>query len=110
MRLKALRFKEEKCKMLTRTSNCFDISSTGIYYDVCVHAKLLQLRPTLVTVWTVAYQDPLPMGFSRHECWSGLPCPAPGELPDPGIGPEALGSPELAGRFFTTSTTCKALY
>ena len=35
--------------------------------------------------------------------------PAPEDLPDPGIEPEALGSPELAGRFFTTSTTWKAM-
>ena len=35
-------------------------------------------------------QAPLPMGFSRQEYWSGLPCPSPGDLPDPGIEP---GSP-----------------
>ena len=44
------------------------------------------------------------MGFSRQEYWSGLPCPAPGDLPDPGIKPTSLTSPTLAGRFFTTST------
>ena len=44
------------------------------------------------------------MGFSRQEYWSGLPCPAPGDLPDPGIEPTSLTSPALAGRFFTTST------
>ena len=41
------------------------------------------------------------MGFSRQEYWSGLPCPPPGDLPDPGIEPESLTSPALAGRFFT---------
>ena len=45
-----------------------------------------------MTPWTVAYQAPLPMGFSRQECWSGLPFPSPGDLPDPGIEP---GSPTL---------------
>ena len=35
----------------------------------------------------VAYQAPLSMGFSRQECWSGLPLPSPGDLPDPGIEP-----------------------
>ena len=35
---------------------------------------------------TVAYQAPPSMGFSRQECWSGLPFPSPGDLPDPGIG------------------------
>ena len=48
------------------------------------------------------------MGFSRQEFWSGLPCPPPGDLPDPGIKPEFLTSPALAGRFFTTSTTWEA--
>ena len=38
-----------------------------------------------VTPWTVAHQAPLSMGFSRQEYWSGLPCPPPGDLPDPGI-------------------------
>ena len=45
-----------------------------------------------VTPWTVAYQAPPSMGFSRQECWSGLPFPSPGDLPDPGIEP---GSPTL---------------
>ena len=39
------------------------------------------------TPWTVARQAPLSMGFSRHEYWCGLLFPAPGDLPDPGIGP-----------------------
>ena len=42
------------------------------------------------TLWTVAHQAPLSMGFSRQEYWSGLPCPPPGDLPDPGIEPESL--------------------
>ena len=40
-----------------------------------------------MTPWTVACQAPLSMGFSRQEYWSGLPCPSPGDLPDPGIKP-----------------------
>ena len=43
------------------------------------------------------------MGFSRQEHWSGLPCPPPGDLTDPGIEPAPLISPALAGRFFTTN-------
>ena len=58
-----------------------------------------------VTLWTVARQAPLSMGFSRQEYWSGLPCPPPGDLPDPGIEPMSLMSPALAGRFFTSSAT-----
>ena len=53
---------------------------------------------TLVTPQTVARQAPLPMGFSRQGYWSGLPFPAPGDLPDPGFKPR---SPALTG-FFTT--------
>ena len=53
------------------------------------------------TLWTVACQAPLPMGFSRQELWSGLPCPPPGDLPDPGIELTYLMSPALAGSFFT---------
>ena len=49
------------------------------------------------------------MGFSRQEYWSGLPCPPPGDLPDPGIEPVSLKSAVLAGRFFTTNTTWEAL-
>ena len=39
----------------------------------------------LVTLWTVARQAPLSMGFSRQDYWNGLPCPPPGDLPKPGI-------------------------
>ena len=55
------------------------------------------------TPWTVAPQAPLSMGFSRQELWSGLPCPLPGNLPDPGIEPTSLKSPALAGGCFITS-------
>ena len=47
---------------------------------------------TLLTPWTVPYQAPLSVEFSRQEYWSGLPFPSPGDLPDPGIEP---GSPAL---------------
>ena len=57
------------------------------------------------TPWTVAHQAPLSMGFSRQEYWSGLPCPLPEDLPNPGIKPTSLMSPAMVGRFFTTSAT-----
>ena len=59
-------------------------------------------------LWTVAYQAPLSMGFSRQEFWSELPFPSPGGLPDPGIEPISLMSPALADEFFTPSTTWEA--
>ena len=62
----------------------------------------------LVTLCTTAHQAPLSMGFSRQECLSGLLCPPPGDLPDPGIEPASLKPPELAGGFFTTSATWEA--
>ena len=57
-----------------------------------VKVKLLSCVRLFATPWTVAYQAPPSMGFSRQECWSGLPFPSPGDLPDPGIEP---GSPAL---------------
>ena len=54
--------------------------------------KSLSRALLFVTPWTVAYQAPPSMGFSRQECWSGLPFPSPRDLPNPGIEP---GSPTL---------------
>ena len=51
--------------------------------------KSLSRVRLFATPWTVAYQDPLSMGFSRQEYWSGLPFPPPGDLPDPGIEPRS---------------------
>ena len=51
------------------------------------------------TPWTVAHQAPLSMGFSRQEYWSGLPCPSPGDLSDPGIKSTSLMS-TCIGRWF----------
>ena len=54
--------------------------------------KLLSPVRLFATPWTVAYQAPQSMGFSRQEYWSGLPFPSPGDLPNLGIEP---GSPAL---------------
>ena len=58
-----------------------------------------------VFLGTTGFQAPLSMGFSSQEYWSELPLSPPGDLPDPGIKPESLMSPTLAGGFFTTSAT-----
>ena len=55
--------------------------------DVCV--LVTQSCLTLATLWTVACQALLSMGFPRQEYWSGLPCPPPGDLPNPGIKPRS---------------------
>ena len=70
---------------------------------MCVHVKLLHCVQFFATPWTVACQAPLSMGFSRQEYWNGLPCPPPGDLPNPGIEPMSIRSPVLAGEFFTTA-------
>ena len=49
--------------------------------------KSLGCVQLLAIPWTVDYQAPPPMGFSRQEYWSGLPFPSPGDLPNPGIEP-----------------------
>ena len=54
--------------------------------------KLLSCVQLFAAPWTVAYQAPPPMEFSRQGYWSGLPFPSPGDLPNPGIEP---GSPSL---------------
>ena len=59
--------------------------------------KSLSCVRLFATPWTVAYQAPPSMGFSRQEYWSGLPFPSPGDLPDPGIelGPPAFQADAL---------------
>ena len=60
-----------------------------IYYMYFVKVKLLSRVRLFVIPWTVAYQAPLSMGFSRQEYWSGFPFPSPGDLPNPGIEPRS---------------------
>ena len=64
-----------------------------------VVVQLLIVSYSLATPWTVTHQDPLSVGFSRHEYWNELSFPSPGNLPNPGTEPT---SPALAGGFFTT--------
>ena len=71
-----------------------------LLYLWCVSHSVV---PNSATPWTAAHQAPLSMGFSRQECWSGLPFPPPGNLPDPGTKPASPVSPASAGRFFTTA-------
>ena len=68
---------------------------------VRVKVKVKSFSPVrlFATPWTIAYQAPPSMGFSRQEYWSGLPFPSLGDLPDPGIKPVSTA---LADGFFTT--------
>ena len=65
---------------------------------VCVHTCMLNRFSHIqffVTLWTIAHQALLSMGFSRQEYWSGLPFPSPGDLPDPGIEHSSPEAPAL---------------
>ena len=69
--------------------------------------KMKSLSPVRLfeTPWTVPYQAPPSMGFSRQEYWSGLPFPSPGDLPDPGIDPR---SPSLRADALTSEPPGKS--
>ena len=60
----------------------------------CVLSRFSRVQ-LFVTLWTVAHQAPLSMGFSRQGYWSGLPFPSPGDLPDPGIESTSPATPAL---------------
>ena len=71
----------------------YEMSSDGESYLKLVHVPSLFSHVWLfVSLWTIACQAPMSMGFSRQEYRSGLPCSPPGHLPDSGIEP---ASPEL---------------
>ena len=76
---------------------------------LAVSYAVLSRGRLFATLWTIARQAPLSLGFSRQEYWSRLPFPPPEYLPNPGIEPMSLPFPALAGEFFTTSTTWKVL-
>ena len=88
---------------------CVYIISITVFY-VCVLNcfSCVRLFVTHTDLWTLALQAALSMGFSKQEYCSGLPCPPPGNLPDPGIESASFMSLALAGRFFTTSATLEA--
>ena len=65
--------------------------------------SVAQSCPTLGGSRDCTHQAPPSMGFSRQECWSGLPCPPPGDLSDSGIEPEPLVFPVMAGGFLLLS-------
>ena len=62
------------------------------------------------TLWAVACQAPLSVGFPRQEYWSELPFPLPGDLSDPGIKPTSCVAPALGGEFITTEPPGKFYY
>ena len=91
--------------LLTRKGTRRAKEAYGWFAFVC--AQLLSQVRLCATLWTAAFQAPLSIGFSRHEYWSGLPCPPPGDLPDPAIELMSFASHALAGRFFTLAPPVK---
>ena len=67
-------------------------------YGACVLSRFSCVQ-LFATLWIVACQAPLSIGFFRQEYWSGLPFPSSGDLPNPGIQPRSLKSPALATKF-----------
>ena len=88
------------CNWLSMMPGCMNLDHTVLtemsQMPVCMYAKSLQSCLTLCD--PMDPQSPLSKRFSRQEYWSGLLCPPPGDLPDPGIEPESLTTPALAGR------------
>ena len=77
------------------------------------HLRTLSLSTRarlFATLWVVAHQAPLSMGFSRQEYWSASALPPPEDLPHSGIEPKSFSSPTLAGRFSTTVQLGKPHY
>ena len=72
----------------------------GVYVYIYMWKKVKSFSHVwlFVTPWTVTYQAPLSMGFSRQEYWSGLPFPSPGNLSNPGI--ELMSSCIVGRRFY----------
>ena len=82
-------------KLETKTSSLVPHTD----YLIRVSVKSLSRVRLFATSWTVAYQAPPSIGFSRQEYWSGLPFPSPGDLPNPGMEP---GSPALEADTLTS--------
>ena len=82
---------EENNRMgrLEISSRKLEIPSKGTFHAVRKKVKLLSHVQLFAIPWTVAYQAPPSMEFSRQEYWSGLPFPSLGDLPDPGIEPRS---------------------
>ena len=73
--------------------------------DACVHAKLLQLSPTVCDPTDCSLPSSSVHGILQARILERVVSPPPGDLPNPGIKPVSLVSLALAGRFFTTGAT-----
>ena len=87
---------DSQCLLLRELDSVIKYAREGEENEHFLEVKLLSCvrfaDVRFATPWTVVYQTPPSMGFSRQEYWSGLPLPSLGDLPNPGIEP---GSPAL---------------
>ena len=96
------------CKELDITEQ---LNNNNAIWILTAHACVLSHFSCVrlfVTSWIMAYQAAVSMGFSRQECWSGLPFPPPEFFPTQGLNSH-LKLPALAGMCFTTCATWEAL-
>ena len=82
----------EWCMVVRERSPTDGEGESKLYSNICFKSTISEAKPLsrvrlFVTLWTVAYQASLSMGFSRQGCWSGLPFLSSGDLPNPGIEP-----------------------
>ena len=73
----------------------------------CLHAQSLHSFSTVTTLWTIAHQAPLSMGFSWQEYWRGLPFPPPGDFPNPRMEHVSCVSPALQADSLPTEQPSK---
>ena len=88
-----LPLKGRKYRIISLLQDCLHVRKHIFVNRHCV--SVLSCVRLFVTLWAVARQAPLSMGFPRLEYWSGLPFPSPGDLSDPGIKPASPVSPAL---------------
>ena len=69
------------------SSPLFDPEESEAIIVIVIVFSCSVMSNSFVTIWIVARQAPLFVGFPRQRHWSGLPFPSPGDLPDPGIEP-----------------------
>ena len=100
---------QESGQILQRTGELLKVAVRALYSSIvaCMHAPS---SDSFETLGTTARQAAPSKAFSRQEYWSGLPCPPPGELPDPGMETASPPSLALAGKFITTSAPWEAQY
>ena len=96
-KINAVQSLENKQK-ISREKASHKKNETTMKITVSMCAESLQSRPTLCNPIGCSQSGSSVHGFSRQEYQSGLPCPPPGDLPDPGIKPTSLTFPALAGR------------